>query len=128
MFILGVVAAHTMFGLPLIEFSAKARPGFGLMWAEFVATFGLLSVILSGVRFRSDAIPYAVAAYITGAYWFTASTSFANPAVTMARELTNSFAGIRQEDVAGFLIARAATTLVAIGVFAWLLPPQSQRD
>jgi glycerol uptake facilitator-like aquaporin len=126
--VLGVVAAHAMFGLPLIEFSAKARPGLDLMWAEFVATFGLLAIIVSGVRFRPEAIPYSVAAYITAAYWFTASTSFANPAVTMARELTNTFAGIRQADVAGFLIAQAAATLVAVGVFAWLFPPPSPQD
>ena len=123
--ILGVVAAHAMFGLPLIEFSIKARTGMGLIWAEFVATFGLLAVILAGVRFRSDAIPYAVAAYITGAYWFTASTSFANPAVTMAREFTNTFAGIRQEDVVGFLAAQTAATLVVVAVFGWLIPSRS---
>jgi glycerol uptake facilitator-like aquaporin len=126
--VLGVVAAHAMFGLPFIEFSMKARTGTGLIWAEFIATFGLLAVILSGVRFRSEAIPYAVAAYITGAYWFTASTSFANPAVTMAREFTNSFSGIRQADVAGFLIAQAAATLAAIALFGWLLPPSSRED
>jgi glycerol uptake facilitator-like aquaporin len=126
--ILGVAAAHAMFGLPLIEFSAKARSGVELMWAEFVATFGLLAVIVSGVRFRPEAIPYAVAAYITGAYWFTASTSFANPAVTMAREFTNSFSGIRQEDVPGFLIAQAMATFAAVGLFAWLLPPITPPD
>jgi glycerol uptake facilitator-like aquaporin len=126
--ILGVAVAQAMFGLPLIEFSAKARPGLDLIWAEVVATFGLLAVIISGVRFRPKAIPYAVAAYITGAYWFTASTSFANPAVTMAREFTNSFSGIRQEDVPGFLIAQAMATLAAVGLFAWLLPPIAPPD
>jgi glycerol uptake facilitator-like aquaporin len=123
----GVMAAHAMFGLPLLELSEKARTGIGQVWAEFVATLGLLAIILSGIRSRPDAIPYAVAAYITGAYWFTASTSFANPAVTLARALTNTFAGIRQQDVPGFLAAQAAATLVAILLIGWLLNTNQQR-
>ncbi len=119
--ILGVAVAQAMFGLPLLEFSTKARPGFSLMLSEFVATFGLLAVIISGVRLRPDAIPYAVAAYITGAYWFTSSTSFANPAVTIAREFTNTFSGIRPDDIAGFIAAEAFATIVAIAVFSWLI-------
>jgi glycerol uptake facilitator-like aquaporin len=125
--IVGVAAAQAMFGLPLLEFSMKARPGFDLMWSEFVATFGLLAVIISGVRFRPEAVPYAVAAYITGAYWFTSSTSFANPAVTIAREFTNTFAGIRPEDVLGFIVAQVVATIFAIGLFAWLISPEPGR-
>jgi glycerol uptake facilitator-like aquaporin len=125
--ILGVAAAQAMFGLPLLEFSTKARPGFSQMWSEFVATFGLLAVIVSGIRFRPSAIPYAVAAYITGAYWFTASTSFANPAVTIARAFTNTFAGIQPDGIAGFVIAQAIATAAAVAVFAWLLPQNPGR-
>ncbi len=117
--ILGVVAAHAMFGLPLLEWSEKARPGLGQMWAEFIATFGLLAIILSCVAVRSRAVPYAVAAYITGAYWFTSSTSFANPAVTVARTFTNTFTGIGPGDVSGFLLAQAAAVIVAVPLFAW---------
>jgi glycerol uptake facilitator-like aquaporin len=125
--IAGVMAAQAMFGLPLIDISTKARPGVNLMWAEFVATFGLLAVIVSGVRFRPDAIPCAVGAYITAAYWFTASTSFANPAVTIARAFTNTFAGIRPDNIPGFLLAEVAATIAAIGVFGWLLVPETKR-
>jgi glycerol uptake facilitator-like aquaporin len=125
----GVMAAHAMFGLPILELSGKARGGMGQVWAEFVATLGLLAVILSAIRSRPDAIPYAVAAYITGAYWFTSSTSFANPAVTLARALTNTFAGIRQQDVLGFLVAQAAATVVAILLLGWLFNTnRQQRD
>lgn len=112
--ILGVMAAHAMFDLPLIELSAKPRPGVHLIWSEFVATFGLLVVVLQGSRQRAEALPYAVAAYITAAYWFTASTSFANPAVTLARALTNTFAGIRPADVPGFLLGQIAGGLAAL--------------
>lgn len=127
--IAGVVAAHAMFGLPLLELSEKARAGFGQVLAEFVATLGLLAILSSGIRSRPNWIPYAVATYITGAYWFTSSTSFANPAVTLARALTNTFAGIRQQDILGFLAAQAAATLVAILLFGWLFKPsRQQRD
>ena len=127
--IAGVVAAHAMFGLPIVELSQKARPGLGQVWAEFVATLGLLAIILSCIRSRPEAIPYAVAAYITGAYWFTSSTSFANPAVTLARGLTNTFAGIRQQDILGFLGAQAIATLAAIVLWAWLCNAKgSPRD
>ena len=104
--VLGVWAAHLMFGEPVWQLSAKARPGFALFWSEIVATFGLLMVILSGVRHRSEAIPYSVAAYIAAAYWFTASTSFANPAVTLARALSATFAGIRLADAPAFVVAQ----------------------
>jgi glycerol uptake facilitator-like aquaporin len=109
-----------MFGLPLLEWSEKARPGFGQMWAEFIATFGLLAIVLSCTASGSRAIPYAVAAYITGAYWFTSSTSFANPAVTIARSLTNTFAGIGRTEVAGFIAAQVAAVAVAVPLFRWL--------
>lgn len=112
--VFGVWAAHAMFGLPILELSDKARAGGHLMWAEFVATSGLLGVVLLASRHRPEAAPAAVAAYITAAYWFTASTSFANPAVTFARALTDSFAGIAAADVAGFALAQA----LAVGVVA----------
>jgi glycerol uptake facilitator-like aquaporin len=118
--ILGVVAAHAMFGLPLLEWSQKARPGLGQMWAEFIATLGLLAIVLSCVAVRSRAIPYAVAAYITGAYWFTSSTSFANPAVTVARTFTDTFAGIGRSDVPGFLLAQGVAVAAAVPLFAWI--------
>lgn len=118
----GVFAAHTMFSLPVLQWSTQARPGLALMFAEFVATFGLLAVILVGVRLRSTTVPYAVAAYITGAYWFTASTSFANPAVTLARSMTDTFSGIHPADLAGFVLAQAVATACAAGLCGWLLP------
>ena len=127
--IVGVLAAHAMFGLPVFELSEKARPGLGQAWGEFVATFGLLAIVLSCIRSRPEAIPYAVAAYITGAYWFTSSTSFANPAVTLARGLTNTFAGIRQQDILGFLVAQAIAALAAILLWGWLFNEKArQRD
>ena len=105
--IAGTLAAHLMFDLPLLEFSATARTGASQWWAEIVATFGLVATILAGLRFRADAIPWLVGLYITAAYWFTASTSFANPAVAIARSLTASFSGIRPIDVPGFIRGRA---------------------
>lgn len=113
--LLGVMAAQTMFDLPLIELSHKARSGTNLIFAEALATFGLLAVVLLGSRQRPDTLPYAVAAYITAAYWFTASTSFANPAVTLARCLTDSFTGIRPTDVPGYLFGQFAGSL-AVGI------------
>lgn len=110
--LLGVLAAHAMFALPLFELASKARPGAALMWSEFVATSGLLAVVLIGGRKRPEAVAAAVAAYITAAYWFTASTSFANPAVSVARAFTDTFTGIRLADVFGFIAAQAA----AVGV------------
>lgn len=116
----GVVAAHVMFGLPLLEWSTRVRPGFGQMLGEFVATFGLLAIVMSCAASRSRAAPYAVAVYITGAYWFTSSTSFANPAVTIARSLTNTFAGIARADVPGFIAAQIAAVPAAVLLFGWL--------
>ncbi|HEY1181564.1 MAG TPA: MIP/aquaporin family protein [Rhodocyclaceae bacterium] len=118
--VLGVWAAHLMFGEPVLQLSAKARPGFALFWSEIVATFGLLMVILSGVRHRAEAIPYAVAAYIAAAYWFTASTSFANPAVTVARALSDTFAGIRLADAPGFITAQFIGAAAAVALDRFL--------
>lgn len=117
----GVAAAHLMFGLPLFFASQHARSGGSQVFSEFVATFGLLAVIW-GCRFRSSAVPFAVAAYITAAYWFTASTSFANPAVTLARAATNTFAGIRPADTPGFILGQLAGAFVATALFRWLIP------
>jgi glycerol uptake facilitator-like aquaporin len=120
--ITGVVLAHLMFGLRWYSFSTHSRHGWSLVLSEFVATFGLLSVIWGCSRLRSGAVPFAVASYITAAYWFTASTSFANPAVTLARCLSDTFAGIRPADVPLFLIAQVAGALTATLLFRWLVP------
>lgn len=119
---LGVAAAHGMFDLPLYFASNHVRTGPSQWFSEFVATFGLLAVIWGCVRRHPGAAPFAVGAYITSAYWFTASTSFANPAVTLARAATDTFAGIRPEDVPGFVVAQLAGALVATVLFGWLLP------
>ena len=126
----GVALAHLMFGLPLFEASTKLRAGMPQAISEFVATFGLLAVIWGCVRRRSDAVPFAVAAYITAAYWFTASTSFANPAVTLARAATNTFAGIRPDDVPAFILAQLIGAAAATLLFRWLVPslPASAAD
>jgi glycerol uptake facilitator-like aquaporin len=121
--IAGVVAAHLMFGLSLVSASTHVRAGASQIFSEFVATFGLLAVIWGCVRFRPPAVPFAVGAYIIAAYWFTASTSFANPAVTVARAMTNTFAGIRPADVAGFVAAQFAGAFAATMLFQWLTPP-----
>ena len=118
----GVAAANIMFELPLFFASRHVRQGVAQMFSEFVATFGLLAVIWGCARLRSAAVPFAVAAYITAAYWFTASTSFANPAVTLARSLTNTFAGIRPADVPGFVAAQLAGASAATALFRWLVP------
>lgn len=104
----GAIVAHLMFGLRWYSISLHSRPGWALILSEFVATFGLLSVIWVCSRLRSGAVPFAVASYITAAYWFTASTSFANPAVTIARSLPDTFAGIRPSDVPPFIAAQLA--------------------
>jgi glycerol uptake facilitator-like aquaporin len=119
--VLGVVVAHLMFGLPLVQDSTIARTGLGQYVGEFVATFGLLATILGCLRFRAEAVPYAVGLYITAAYWFTSSTSFANPAVTIARGLTDTFAGIRMVDVPLFIVVQLVGAVVATLVFGWLL-------
>jgi len=118
----GVAAAHLMFGEPLFFASRHIRAGNAQLFSEFVATFGLLSVIWGCARLRSSAVPFAVGAYITGAYWFTSSTSFANPAVTLARAASDTFAGIRPTDVPGFLVAQLAGAMAATLLFRWLVP------
>jgi glycerol uptake facilitator-like aquaporin len=118
--IAGVAAAHLMFGEPLFAASTKLRTGTGQWWSEFIATFGLLFVILSGVRLKLTALPYLIAAYITAAYWFTASTSFANPAVTIARTASNTFAGIHPSGVPAFIAAQLAGAITAAALCAWL--------
>ena len=120
--ILGAGLAHVMFGLPWYALSSHARSGRGLVLSEFVATFGLLSVIWGCSRFRSGAVPFAVGSYITAAYWFTASTSFANPAVTIARSLSDTFVGIRPADAPLFIVAQIGGALAATALFSWLIP------
>src|SRR3981081_73432 len=110
-----------MFTLPLISFSQHERSGSPQLFSEFVATFGLLSVILGCSRSRPRVVPFALGLYITAAYWFTASTSFANPAVTIARCLSDTFAGIRPSDVPGFIVAQIAGALAATFLFKWLM-------
>ena len=125
--IAGAIAAHLMFGLPVISLSRHVRSGPAQAFSEFVATFGLLSVIWGCAKLRPQAVPFAVGAYITAAYWFTASTSFANPAVTIARALSDTFAGIRPADVSFFLLAQLAGALAATLLFRWLAPPPENR-
>jgi glycerol uptake facilitator-like aquaporin len=120
--IIGVAAANTMFGLPLFFASHHARTGPTQWLAEFIATFGLLLIIWGCVRSRSLFTPFAIAAYIVAAYWFTASTSFANPAVTVARSLSDTFAGIRPQDAPGFILAQFLGAACATLVFGWLAP------
>jgi glycerol uptake facilitator-like aquaporin len=120
--ILGVAAANVMFGLPPLFFSHHARTGPALWIAEFIATFGLLTVIWGSVRSRSVLISISVAAYIVAAYWFTSSTSFANPAVTIARSLSDTFAGIRPQDAPPFILAQVLGAACATLVFEWLVP------
>jgi glycerol uptake facilitator-like aquaporin len=124
--ILGVWVAHAMFGEPIFQVSEKLRPGAALMFSEAVATFGLLITIFGCARYRTEAVAYAVAAYIIGAYWFTASTSFANPAVTVARSLTNTFSGIRPLDALGFIPSQLVGAAVAAGADRWLNRPHDQ--
>jgi glycerol uptake facilitator-like aquaporin len=119
----GVAAAHLMFGSPVFSASRHIRSGGAQMFSEFIATFGLLAVIVGCVRSRPAAVPFAVAAWIIGAYWFTASTSFANPAVTLARAASDTFAGIRPADAPAFIIAQLAGAFAATLLFRWLLPP-----
>ena len=118
----GCFAAHLMFGEALFQLSQHVRAGGAQLFSEFVATFGLLAVIWGCSRRRAESVPMAVGLYITGAYWFTASTSFANPAVTVARALTNTFAGIRPADAPRFIVAQLAGAAVATLRFRWLLP------
>jgi glycerol uptake facilitator-like aquaporin len=119
--IAGTILAHAMFGLPLLDGSLKVRTG-GPQWlAEGIAAFGLVVTILAGIKFNRVAVPWLVGLYITAAYWFTASTSFANPAVAIARSMTNTFSGIRPVDLPGFIAAEIAGALVALAFMGWLL-------
>jgi glycerol uptake facilitator-like aquaporin len=118
----GVAAAHLMFGEPVFSASRHVRAGGSQLFSEFIATFGLLSIIWGCARLRSSAVPFAVGAYITGAYWFTSSTSFANPAVTLARAASDTFAGIHPADAPGFIIGQLAGAMAATLLFRWLLP------
>jgi glycerol uptake facilitator-like aquaporin len=124
----GVAAAHLMFELPLLSVSQQARNGNPKIFSELVATFGLIMVIWACAKFRPAVVPFAVAAYITAAYWFTASTSFANPAVTLARSLTDTFTGIRPADVPGFVAAQLLGAAAATLLFRWLTSADDVRE
>ena len=119
--IVGTMMAHAMFALPLLDASMKARTGGAQWFAEGVAAFGLVATILAGLRFERPAVPWLVGLYITAAYWFTSSTSFANPAVAIARSMTNSFSGIRAVDLPGFILAELCGALAALMLMGWLL-------
>lgn len=120
--IIGVLIVHAMFDMPLLEWGTKVRTGPGQWLGEFVASFGLLFTIMAGSRQRAEAVPALVALWIVAGYWFTASTSFANPAITIARALTDSFAGIRPVDAPGFIIAQMVGAWVAVRCANWLVP------
>jgi len=124
--ILGSLIAHAMFDLPILQAATTVRTGGGQWLAEIVATFGLVATILAGVRFRAEAVAWLVGLYITAAYWFTASTSFANPAVAIARGFSDTFSGIRPLDVPGFVLAEFVGALLALGLIGWLLAPVRQ--
>jgi glycerol uptake facilitator-like aquaporin len=124
----GVIAANVMFGLPAILVSSRPRTGMDQLFSEFIATFGLVSVILAAYRSHVGIVAIAVGAYISAAYWFTASTSFANPAVTVARSLSDTFAGIRPLDAPGFILVQLAGGLAATVLFRWLMPAQINHD
>lgn len=123
--VLGVYIAHIMFAEPVLQVSLKLREGPSQAFSEFIATFGLVATILGTVRFRKDAVAFAVGLYITAAYWFTASTSFANPAVTIARSLSDSFAGIAPVSAPAFIAAQVIGAIAAAGLFGWLLREKS---
>lgn len=123
----GVAAAHGMFDLPVFFASTHIRTGVSQWWSECIATFGLIAVIISTSRTRPTTTPFAVAAYITAAYWFTSSTSFANPAVTLARSVSNTFAGIRPDDAPGFIVAQLVGAACATVLFNWLYPKSSSQ-
>jgi glycerol uptake facilitator-like aquaporin len=123
----GVAAAHAMFGLPIIQVSANIRPTIGEGFGEFIATFGLVLVVLLALRYRVEAIPMLVAAFITSAYWFTSSTSFANPAVTFARAMTDTFAGISPSSVPLFILGQISGAVAAALFGRWLLGPMKRK-
>ncbi|MEL7273660.1 MAG: MIP/aquaporin family protein [Pseudomonadota bacterium] len=123
----GSLIAHAMFELPIVQIATKVRTDVGQWIAEIVATFGLIATILAGIRFREAAVPWLVGLYITAAYWFTASTSFANPAVAIARGFSDTFAGIRPLDVPGFILAEIIGALLALALMTWLLRTQTKQ-
>ena len=123
--IIGVLAAHIMFDNPLFDPSTTSRTGLGQWVGEFVATFGLVGTILACIKARPDAVPMAVGLYITAAYWFTSSTSFANPAVTIARGFSDTFAGINPANVAAFVAVQLVAAVLATGFFKWLLAEEA---
>ena len=125
--ILGTIVAHLMFDMAPIAISLKTRSGSAQWFSEGVAAFGLIMTILGGIRFARTSVPWLVGLYITAAYWFTASTSFANPAVAIARSLTNTFSGIRPVDLPGFIGAELAGALLGLAVMTWLLAPPAAR-
>jgi glycerol uptake facilitator-like aquaporin len=124
----GVGLVNRMFDLPVFFVSRHVRSGSSLMLSEAIATFGLLTTIWGCARFRPAAVPVAVAAYITAAYWFTASTSFANPAVTVARAATDTFSGVRPADVPGFVVAQLVGASLATALFRWLAPAHEREE
>jgi glycerol uptake facilitator-like aquaporin len=126
--VLGTINSHFMFGLPTITLSRHARSGPAQFYAEIIATFGLVSVISGCSRLRPAAIPLTVGIYIAGAYWFTSSTSFANPAVTVARCITDTFAGIRPQDVPGFVLAQFLGGTAAFLLFRWMVPSRISAE
>jgi glycerol uptake facilitator-like aquaporin len=126
--ILGTMIAHGMFALPLLDASMKIRTGGAQWFAESVAAFGLIATILAGIRFQRSAVPWLVGLYITAAYWFTASTSFANPAVAIARSFSNTFSGIRPLDLPGFIIAEICGAIVGMLLMMWLLRPSGDAS
>jgi glycerol uptake facilitator-like aquaporin len=123
----GAALAHAMFELPLLQTSTNVRTGPAQWLSEFIATFGLVGAILCTLRARAPAVPYAVGFYISAAYWFTASTSFANPAVTLARSLTDTFSGIQPRNVPAFVAAQGIGAVAALAFFGWLLAGDNQR-
>lgn len=126
--IAGTIGAHLMFALPVLEVATKPRTGPAQWFSEGVAAFGLVAAILAGLRFERRAVPWLVGLYITAAYWFTASTSFANPAVAVARSLTNSFSGIRPVDLPGFIVAELLGALIGLALMGWLLKSQTVQQ
>lgn len=126
--VLGAFLAHGMFALDIVQSSTTIRTGSAQWLAEVVATFGLMGTILAGLRFKAEAIPWLVGLYITAAYWFTASTSFANPAVAIARSFTDTFSGIRPQDLPGFITAELIGAALAVLVFGWLLTSQPDEQ
>lgn len=126
--IAGTIAAHLMFDLSILQVSATARAGASQWFAEWVATFGLMATIVGAIRFRPEAVAWMVGLYITAAYWFTASTSFANPAVAIARSMTNTFSGIRPVDLPGFVGAEIVGAICAVLFMHWLIGKGTRSD